>query len=302
VDVSEVRVTPRRYCLIDASEERLLRLATFNIAGANVPGRRTAAVQSRSWHWLASHGINLALVQEAEGSAIPEWVRSRWTLVTGELGQHGKSADWGSVIAADPSLRLRPRHDITSADPWLTLLYDYLVVGEIDLPSGETAIVASVHAVAKELSKFLKENIAQPPAAVFTEADLVRIAQLSDVAWVLDVAFDALARLVEGQRFIVGGDWNNARLFDEGRPGEPVASMFFTRASDRGWFECHQGDEEQTWLRPNNKPYQLDHIFTDSETARTVTACFAANGWPASELSDHAPLVTELDFGRAPVQ
>jgi endonuclease/exonuclease/phosphatase family metal-dependent hydrolase len=151
-----------------------------------------------------------------------------------------------------------------------------------------------VHAVAQTVSDFLLKNIPQPASDVFTEVDLARIAQPGDVAWILDVAFHALVRSFPGERFIVGGDWNNARLFDEGRSGEQVASMFFTRAESHGWIECHKGPEERTFLRPNTRPFQLDHIFADSETASQVTRCFAANGWPAEELSDHAPLVADL--------
>lgn len=271
-----------------------MRITTFNLGGANVPGKRSHEQQQRSWHWLAAHGVNLAFVQEAEHTAIPRWAGERWSIVLGQIGEHGKSGHWGSAIVADPSFNLRAREDLVAADPWLTLLYDYIVVGEIDLPDGESALVASVHAVAKPLSSFLE--IARPAAAVFTDDDLARIAQPTDVPWVLDVAFHALARNLDSRRFIVGGDWNNARLFDDGQGGEPVAAMFFSRAERYGWCECHRGPEERTWLNPDHRPLQLDHLFADRESASRVSACFAANGWPAAELSDHAPLVADLGW------
>jgi hypothetical protein len=265
-----------------------MRIATFNLGGANVPGKRSLIQQERSWHWLATHAVDLGFIQEEEHAVIPEWVTERWSVVRGQVGQ------WGSAIVADPSLNLRARNDLVAADPWLTLLYDYVVVGEVDLPDGASALVASVHAVAQTVSDFLLKGAPRPVPAVFTEDDLVRIAQPGDVAWILDVAFHALARSFEGRRFIVGGDWNNARLFDEGSVGEPVAAMFFSRAESYGWMECHKGPEQRTFLRPNTRPFQLDHLFADRATASKVTSCYAANGWPAEELSDHAPLVADL--------
>jgi hypothetical protein len=265
-----------------------VRIASFNLGGANVPGKRSRMQQERSWHWLAANGVDLGLVQEEEHAAVPQWVAERWSVVRGEVGR------WGSAIVADPSLNLRARDDLVAADSWLTLLYDYVVVGEVDLPDGDPALVASVHAVARTVADFLLIGVPQAAPDVFTDEDLARIAQPGDVAWVLDVIFHALARSFAGRRFIVGGDWNNARLFDEGVAGEPVAGMFFSRAESQGWVELHKGPEERTWLRPDHRPFQLDHIFADTKTATKVTSCFAANGWPAEELSDHAPLVADL--------
>ena len=76
------------------------------------------------------------------------------------------------------------------------------------------------------------------------------LAQPSDKPWTLDLVFRALSDAVAGRRFIVGGDWNNSRLFDSDpslrKKGMlPVSTMFFTRAQDHGWVECRRGQNEE---------------------------------------------------------
>ena len=112
--------------------------------------------------------------------------------------------------------------------------------------------------------------------------------------------FAALAPLVKHWRFFVGGDWNNSRLFDlddglrkRGQP--PFSTMFFTRARDAGWFECHGNkNEERSFLDFTKKPHQLDHLFCDSRTGELMVDCCVRADWVAPELSDHAPMVTDF--------
>ena len=68
-------------------------------------------------------------------------------MVRGKLGEGGKSIDWGSVIAAAPRLQLRARRDWVEETLWIRILQDYVVLGEITLPDGEDALVASAHAL-----------------------------------------------------------------------------------------------------------------------------------------------------------
>ena len=64
--------------------------------------------------------------------------------------------------------------------------------------------------------------------------------------WYSDLAFEALDRyLQEGQRFIIGGDWKTARLFDESSAYPPTGEAFFIRAHERGWHDCHGEKEEE---------------------------------------------------------
>ena len=274
-----------------------MRVVNFNINGARVPGRKSHEIQERSWHLLAAYGADLALIQEVELRAIPDWAKERWTIVTGEPAFLGDlQMGWGSAIAADKRLKLKACNELLS-NSWVKLTYDYAVYGEIELPDGDPAIVVSVHAAAKRLPEYL-QSMGKPGALTKEEAEA--IAQPGDDAWAVDLFFAAIASCVKGKRFLAGGDWNNSRLFDinpelrkKGQP--PFSAMFFTRALDAGWFDCH-GDknEEQSFFKPKSLPYQLDHMFCDFKTSEHLAQCSVRSDWFIPELSDHAPMVTDF--------
>lgn len=77
-------------------------------------------------------GADLILAQEVSGSAIPPWAAERWTFVAGEYGRFRKNWNWGSIIAAKQELGLVPDHE-SMADPWLSQLYDLVLIGQIRL-------------------------------------------------------------------------------------------------------------------------------------------------------------------------
>jgi hypothetical protein len=135
-----------------------------------------------------------------------------------------------------------------------------------------------------------------------TPDELKVMGQVGETPWALDLFFAEIKALVKGHRFIVGGDLNNSRLFDldpnlRKRGQLPFSTMFFTRARDAGWFECHgQKNEERSYLHPRSRPYQLDHLFCDKVTYEHITDCSVRADWIAYELSDHAPLVTDFKY------
>jgi exonuclease III len=152
--------------------------------------------------------------------------------------------------------------------------------------------VASVHAVAKEVN-----------CPAVTDEDHQRIRrQVLTQAWHNDLAVAALSPWVSGRIFIVGGDWNNAKLFDttypsgaEGGPG--ASSEFFERLSATGWQHAlrkFHPDEVRTYLDPASAAYELDHIFTDNELHARLHGCDVFDEATLTELSDHAPLVAEF--------
>lgn len=276
-----------------------MRVINFNIHGANVPGRKDRATQERAWHQLASYNADLALVQEVQHDAIPEWAKERWTILQGDPGIFpSAAAGWGSVIAAAGGLGLRPRPDLLRGDR-VDLVYDYAVFGEIDLPDKKSAVVSSVHVPARRLPEHLE---LMGRAGALTSEEMAAIAQPGDAAWALDLFFAVIADMVHWARFLVGGDWNNSRLFDldpelqkKGQP--PFGAMFFTRARDAGWYECHgTKNEERSFLNPDVRPHQLDHLFCDKTTYEHMTDCTVRVEWVSRELSDHAPLVTDFSW------
>jgi endonuclease/exonuclease/phosphatase family metal-dependent hydrolase len=276
-----------------------MRIINFNIKGANVPGRMDHATQDRSWHLLATYDADIALIQEVEIKAIPDWARQRWSIIGRDpniLG--GKLAGWGSVIAARPILNLRSRAYLVE-QRHIRLIYDYAVFGEVDLPDGTRAFISSVHAPAVRLSEYLEQ---MGFSGVLTREEMTAIAQPGDQPWALDLFFTEIASVVKGHRFIVGGDWNNSRLFDldpnfRKRAQLPFSTMFFTRARDTGWFECHGNkNEERSYLNPRSHPHQLDHLFCDKKTYSQMVDCTVRADWIVHELSDHAPLVTDFKW------
>jgi endonuclease/exonuclease/phosphatase family metal-dependent hydrolase len=263
-----------------------MRIVSWNLHGANVPGRASDEQQHRSWAHMRDLGADLILAQEVSAAGVPEWVTDEWTLLSGEYGRFRKNSNWGSVVAARPALRLRP-HPESPADPWLAHLYDHVLVGQIDLPESGTALVASVHTPAQPVRDWLREHPMALPLADDELAALQRPA-CEELPYINDFAFTALDRVVKSGRFVVAGDWNTCRKY----PGGPE---FFARAQARGWVECHREPEERSFF--GSKPdggYQLDHAFCDRATARSISSCRVTVSDIVRELSDHAPVVTDL--------
>jgi endonuclease/exonuclease/phosphatase family metal-dependent hydrolase len=109
----------------------------------------------------------------------------------------------------------------------------------------------------------------------------------SELPYINDFAFTALDRLVKGERFVVAGDWNTCRKY----PGGPE---FSARAQARGWVECQREPEEQSFFDTKSAAYQLDHAFCGRATARSISSSRVVVGDIVRELSDHAPVVTDL--------
>lgn len=110
--------------------------------------------------------------------------------------------------------------------------------------------------------------------------------------------FDEIERIVSGRAFIVGGDLNTARLAEKVWPRHGHGP-FFERIGNSIFFDCHQnlhGREEQTIFRENSKyPFQDDHLFVSHDLASRVKSCYVLNGETVRGLSDHIPLVVDID-------
>jgi len=268
---------------LDASRivrhNRRVRVISWNMGMAQ-QSRHKPGLHERAWHYLLGLGPDLAFLQEV---LPPTWVRGEGTLV------HGAFTQWGSLVFS-PRFPLAPFRLPEESN--LRALGSYLAFGMAALPDGSEALVASVHAVAREAT--LVQLGTLDPATV-TRPSVGR-------PRVNDVVFAGLEALVRERRFIIAGDWNTARLFDSSYPGTAGAE-FFARARERGWFECvwvKCREELQTWFRAGNRPYQLDHAFCDPALGdRLQTVRVATDAAKDLGLSDHAPLI--LDFEVAPI-
>jgi endonuclease/exonuclease/phosphatase family metal-dependent hydrolase len=111
--------------------------------------------------------------------------------------------------------------------------------------------------------------------------------------WV-DDAFDALAPLLEGRSFVVGGDFNLSRNYDNVY-GTTHHGEFLDGLPARGFVDCmrkfHREEQRTFWGRTKH-PYQNDHVFVSDDLADRVVACEVADRAGAS---DHSPLKIELD-------
>ena len=253
-----------------------MRVVIWNLAANTVSRSRVA--HERAWRYLEDLDPDLALVQEVRP---PDWVVTRpdWSIV------HAPFRLWGSAIVAKTSLALAaydgPSGGVLDDD-------GYLATGSLALPAGSPLIVGSVHtpigpATAAELGE-------RDPGSIRTPR--------YKVPYRRDLAYAIYRDRTRGQRFLVGGDWNIARLWDRHHAGSSEVD-FFHRAENDGWVDCYQRfhpeGEGRTWFRGDDPPYQNDHVFCDQETAARLVSC-EIDAHPAKTLllSDHAALVLEL--------
>jgi exonuclease III len=251
-----------------------MRVVSWNL-GVAFSFRRT---HDQAWQYLAELDPDIALLQEVDP---PAWTDERWAIEARPV------RGWGSAIAAKPDLKLKGLHDPLRSEPRRD---PYLLAGTVVLPDSTELVIVSVHS---------RIGKAPPEDQAGLESEAIRRPHES-APHHNDVDYALVRRLVEGRRFLVSGDWNIARLWDETHRGTHEAD-FFTRADADGWIECYQSfhpeGEGRTWYHGNDAPCQLDHAFCDPVTAERLRSCeIVAHPAETLALSDHAPLVVEFDI------
>ena len=114
----------------------------------------------------------------------------------------------------------------------------------------------------------------------------------------LDRIFSAIKLAVGDHNAIVGGDLNTARLAEKVWPGYGHGE--FWAQVERGPFvDCFRkfhAEERQTVFRPRAvHAFQDDHLFASREVAARVRSCDAVDCEETRRVSDHIPLLAELD-------
>jgi endonuclease/exonuclease/phosphatase family metal-dependent hydrolase len=118
------------------------------------------------------------------------------------------------------------------------------------------------------------------------------------------VLTETLAKVTAGKRFVVGGDVNAARHWDDVYGGR-IHARFFETLADHGFHDCHwaqHGREVQTfWGHQTREAYQCDHLFVDRQTAGLgqVRNCVVVDNSRVRALSDHGLLRLELAIALA---
>lgn len=184
-----------------------------------------------------------------------------WVLADGIFtpqALHSDGQDAGSAILV--------RGGRISRNQLVTIAGSYAAAAEVVGVDG-TIIVVSVHVDTKDQKKNLRALI------------------------------DALVQTTEGKRFVIGGDFNACRRYDEVYK-KNAYGWFFAELAERGFHDCHFGlharEERSFWGHQAKEAYQLDHFFVAHEDAAKVQSCAVVTTDETQRLSDHSPLVLDL--------
>lgn len=251
-------------------------------------GFNTVANRQAVWEYLADVGPDVVLAQECRPEDAVTKAGGRFDdyVVVGAIPPRRTAC---SVVVARRDLAPTP-----AERPGLLLedLGGYVALAVIRLPDRKPWLLGSVHAPAKMI----------PPEWV-TDAERLRIGRPeTGEAWHNDAAVTAIEPLAESREaFVVGGDFNTCRAYDDHSTFGQVPSCraWFERRQDRGWFDAMRRfhpDDQRTYLKPGTGSYELDHVFVDDGLLDHLTGCRVLD---AGGLSDHAPLLIELDLGSA---
>jgi exonuclease III len=262
-----------------------MRVVSWNMAYWKPARYKSDANRQRQWSALMVLSPDIALLQECRpddlATLAPSWASPEYQ-VLGSIPPRWQAC---SAVLVRRSLDAMLVQD---EDPYFAFLSGYVTRAILTIAGIGSVSIASVHAVAKEvLSDALDPEVL---------ATMRRPA--CDRAWYNDLAANAL-RTWASDAFIVGGDWNTARLFDEHYADRwPEGSQqFFDRMAKWNWAESMRkfhDSEVQTYFDANSRPYQLDHLFTDALLHDCLERCDVLEEPAIRELSDHAPILCEF--------
>lgn len=257
-----------------------MKILCWNLGAAYGRWRDEPGLHGRAWHWIAAADPDLAFLQEVQP---PDWARERWEVLTLPY------EFWASALVARRGWLLRPA--VLPAGGVLEREGSYFATADLDLQIGAPLLVSSIHAAPHAA-----------PGWRHPGYDAKAIARPSvGEPWCNDVAFAGFRELVDGRRFLLAGDWNTSRWLDADGVPSADGQEFFNRAAAAGWVELSldaDGREGRSWYGSTNPRFcQLDHIFADGETGAAFRS-FSIDPYPVERLglSDHAPLILELDL------
>ena len=102
-------------------------------------------------------------------------------------------------------------------------------------------------------------------------------------------------------RILIGGDFNAARRWDEVYHRK-MCTKFFDKMNAAGFGEPHwdtKHEEVQSfWGGRTQEKQQDDHFFISKAWSERVLSCNVIDNEVVRRLSDHGPIVLELDVGR----
>jgi len=259
-----------------------MRVVSWNLAYMT-PGKYKAHKnRRRQWSLIASLDPDIILLQECRPEDLKHYGLDDGYIIIGEV-----PTGWTACSAVMVHKELNP-HPISHSSSWRKFLSGYLSLAEIT-EDEHRVLVASVHSPADRANNPL-----------ITKADHESLRRKTcDVAWYSDVAFGVLKSLTnEFDRFIIGGDWNECRKFDQLHQYNPGSGReLFERTLKAGWHESlrrYHREEVPTYLKPGTGGYELDHLFTDSVLESRLARCDVLKETPIPEISDHAAIIADF--------
>lgn len=256
---------------------------TIRVLVWNMQSAFSTVEQEAKWAYLDDQAFDVALLQEvADPRRHGNWRSVVWR--PRKAANSGTPIWWGSAVVSRAIELEEPSLDDY---PWLTALEGSTAIART---TGVPNWFASVHASATIIDE--EENATLPvghiPRAVPDQS-----------LWQTDVLPYELRELFGDEPFVWGGDLNSAEAMDSFAKfagGNRKLREIWRRAGSvdlrLNFFE----EEQQTFFAPGKRPWQLDHLFADAQTARRVTS-WRVDRAPVEEshrLSDHAPIVIEI--------
>lgn len=240
---------------------------------------------AEAWAWLNDQAADVALLQEAvpQEDAVQGW---------GTVVFRPKYKNWGCAVlvraggyeAWEPSPQ----------EPWLGRIGGAACVAKpVD---GHGIWLASVHSDAasfEEINKRYPDWYGDLPP----RNNVLRCSEAA--MWEIEVIAAELRPVLDDSHFVLGGDLNSARLFDDHPGGEN--ERLFANLHAQGYVDTrprHSAQEVRTYFKEGRRPFQLDHVFADRDTESTIASWRVLEA-PAGSLglSDHAPIEILLGSG-----
>lgn len=267
-----------------------MRVLTWNLAFMKPGPFKALRNRQRQWALIAAITPDIALLQECRPEDLtaraPGWMVDEYDLIATPPTRWTGSA----VVLARKDLAAVPVDErilTEQTQRWLAILGRDVAITQIT-SGGRLTTVASVYAFAGPVKH---PDLSSGDHAIVKRPALPQ-------AWYGDLAAAALEPLTATGPFIIGGDWNNAELFDTTFPATaPASAQFFAARAAAGWHDAMRkvhADEVRTYLDPASGPYELDRVFTDRATHSTLTGCHVLTEPSLTTLSDHAPVIAEF--------
>jgi len=264
-----------------------MRVVSWNVRGAN----QSSAI----WAVLLDLKPDVALLQEvgeipADITEVFEVKSKRARRKTGGLQKFSTAVVVrGRIIDELPLL---------SEYDWVNKELEFFkgnFISCVVQPSGEESInIVSVYSPAWPVDKIRLEGIDVLPVKLKLNAEI----------WPTEIIWSALKNMVsDGERWIVGGDYNASVTFDTLWPGGPRGNKeIIDRMYNLGFKEClreHNGRLIPTFKNAQNGKvlHQIDHLFVTVPLYSRLNTCRVGDQTMVfgRALSDHLPINADFD-------